>query len=550
MRRLLPSILILSSCVASPPTAPVVAPPPPGLAATGVAQRVVVMTFDGLGADALAAQSGLIAFDHLARTGAKARVIPVNPTLTGPTHVSILTGADPQVHGIVSNWFHLPSTPRQQTARGLNTDIDVETLVESARRQGKRVGAVPFPTVDGTTSRRSADFGLVWTNPITQGRVIQLKRVDFKRDWVPPTWTRRPARRTSYSTIMRTRVEWAASKTLRTDVDVVAYDTTDDRVENYDTYTIESEDREIAPDSRGWFAIAKEHHGSWSKVLDAKTSLEVTLYWGAISRTQAYPDAFRDLLDSEAGFWPGAPDERSAIDSATLMDQIERLSDFLQRAQTLSIQRMPFDLLLAYQPVIDETLHNFLGQDENAIRRSYAAADRALAAMGSQLDVSRDALIVAGDHGLVPVEREIRIHRFLAEKGFAPRWQAFPANNVGHFYRFEGPDDSAALIEQLSRSGWFETIERKSATHHRSSGEIIATTFPPVGLSAGSTDPVESKPSQAGHHGALNSHRELHAVLLTAGFGTPRGDLGEVSQTRIARFVSALLGIDPPRSAE
>lgn len=551
MRRPFALLVLLPILACAPATPPRVAPlPPPQLAATGVAQRVVLMSFDGLGADALAAQPDLPAFEHLAREGGMARVIPVNPTLTGPAHISILTGADPRVHGVVSNWFHLPGTPQDKTVRGINADIGVETLVESARRQGKRVGAVPFPTVDATSARRTADFGLVWTASETEGKVVKLTRGDFRREWVPPTWTSRPQRHASYSPVMRARIEWEATKALRKDVDVVAFDTTNDNAENYDTYTIEADDAEVTREARGWFAIEKEHHGSWSKVLTTDPTLNVTVYWGAISRTNAYPEAFRDLVDREVGFWPGAPDEKSDIDPATMADQIERLSDFLSRAQVVAIQRMPFDLLLAYIPAVDETLHNFIGYDAGLVRRAYVTADRAAAAVGSQLDGNRDALVIVGDHGLVPVESEVHINRFLQEKGFAPRWRAFAANNLGHFYRFSDPDDSDALIAALSATGWFEKIEKKTAADHRNAGDVIATTFPPIGLTPSDAPPVVAEPGQYGHHGALNTHRELHTVLFASGFGTPHGNLGEVSQTKIARFVSALLGIAPPSAAE
>src|SRR5215210_715851 len=206
-RRALP-LLLLSLFACAPAPQPRVAPPQPQLTATGTPHRVVLMSFDGLGADGLAAQTGLPTFDHLARTATTARVIPVNPTLTSSTHVSILTGVDPQKHGIVSNWFRLPGTPADQVTRGIETDIDVETIVEAARRQGKRVGAVPFPTLDASTARRTADFGLVWTNSVTEGRILKLTKTDFRREWVPPTWTQRPQRRTSYSPVMRARVEW------------------------------------------------------------------------------------------------------------------------------------------------------------------------------------------------------------------------------------------------------------------------------------------------------------------------------------------------------
>lgn len=400
---------------------------------------------------------------------------------------------------------------------------------------------MPFPTLDARTARRSADFGLVWTNSVTEGRIVKLTKADFRREWVPPTWTQRPQRRTSYSPVMRARVEWSVSRELRTDVDVVALDTSDDRVENYDAYVVESEDREL-PLENGWFAIGKQSHGSWSKLLDAD-ALNVTLYWGAISRTNAYPETFRTLLDEEAGFWPGAPDEKADIDPNTFAEQIERLSGFLARAQALTVQRMEFDLLLAYQPVVDEALHNFLGYDAAILHRAYLAADRAAAAVGSQLDGNRDAFLVMGDHGLVPITREIRLGVLLAQQQFAPRWRVFTANHVAHFYRTGDTDDSDALVAMLQGTGLFESIEKKSAASHRSSGDVVAVSFPPIGLTASATPPLEGKPNAYGHHGALNTHRELHTVLYASGFGVPRGNLGEISQTRIAPFVAGLLGI-------
>ena len=545
-RRALPLLLLLSlfACAPATTTSTPGVPLPasaPQLAATGSPRRVVLLSVDGLGADALARQTGLTTFEHLARNAATARVIPVNPTLTASTHVSILTGADPQRHGIVSNWFHVPGKPADEVSRGLDTGIEVETLVEAARRHGKRVGAVPFPTVDATDARRSADFGLVWTNSLTEGRVVKLTASDFRREWVPPTWTQRPQRRTSFSPVMRARVEWRVSRELRADVDVVALDTTDDRVPNYDAYIIESDGREL-PLERGWFAIEKQNHGSWSKILDAD-ALNVTLYWGAISRTNAYPESFRTLLDAEAGFWPGVPDERADIDANTLLEQIERLSDFFARAQTLAVQRMDFDLLLAYQPPIDYALHNFLGAGDAIAHRAYAAADRAVASVGSQLDGNRDSFLVMGDHGLVPIAREVRLGVLLAQHGFAPRWRVFTANNVAHFYRSGGPEDADALMAVLQSSGFFESVERKSAASHRNAGDVIAVSFPPVSLSTSSTPPLEAQPHARGHHGALNAHRELHTVLFAGGFGTPRGNLGEIAQTRIAPFVAELLGI-------
>ena len=502
------------------------------------------MSFDGLGADALARQQNLPAFERLAREGASARVINVNPTLTAPTHVAMLTGADPQRTGIVSNRFHLRGTPVEETARGMMLDPDVESLVEAARRQGKRVGAVSFPTIDNKTPRRTTDFGFAWTMPLVPARIVNLKRGDFKREWVPPGWTDRPQRRRSYSPIQRARVEWG----FRLDVFLVAYDTTDDSRENYDAYFVEAGESEITPDARGWFALSAQSadglRGSWSKFLRTSPSLDVTIYWGAISRNEAWPESFRAMLDNEVGFWPGEPDDDLASDTATFIEQMDRLADFYTRAQTTTIARERFDLLLMYHAGIDQASHQFLGTPDGdaVIRAAFVSADRAVAAIAEALDPD-DALVITGDHGLLPATREVRINALLAERGFAPRWRAYTSGVLAHLYRFDGDDDSDAVAAMLENTGMFERVEKKSATSHRNSGDIIAWGFPDVALLA---DDITAR--DAGQHGALNTHRELHPPLFAIGRGVRAGVLGETAQTEIARFVAELLGIELGRS--
>ena len=549
------SLLVLSCAPATQQPPPQVVPPAPRFEATGTAKRVVLLSLDGLGADQLATQTNLPAFERLSREGASARVLNVDPTLTGPTHVAILTGADPQRTGIISNRFHLPGTPPDRMTRGMMVDPDAETLVEAARRQGKRVGVVSFPSVDNATARRTADFGLAWSEPLAEARLVTLTRANFKREWVPPTWSARPQRRVSYSPIMRARIEWGISRTIREDVDVVAYDTTNDRTENYDLYLIEAAERELTTATAAWFPISQWTgnglHGSWSKILDAKPSLDVTLYWGAISRNDAWPASFRELVDEHAGFWPGAPEEELPVSRQDFVDMSERFADYYTRAQTMTIARMPFDLLLLYQPQIDEAQHEFMGHPEAApvIRAAFEAADRAVAAIGEAL-TPEDAFIVTGDHGLTVANTQIRMNRLLAERGFAPRWRSYSSGAHSHLYRSGEPDDSDAVVRMLTGTGLFERVEKKTAAHHRNSGDVIATSLPHVGLSNDDLEPSIAAPAPYGHHGALNIHPAMHPPFYAVGTGVRPGAVGVIRQTQIARFVAELLGIAPPAAAE
>jgi hypothetical protein len=369
----------LVSCAPAPP--PATTPPatpsasPPRLVPNATATRVVLLSFDGLSADELQSFGRGEAFTRLANEGTYVeRVVPVNPTVTSSTHAAILTGAMPEKTGIVANRFHRPGTPPAQATNGLEMELEAETLLEAAHKAGKRVGCVTFPTVDATSPRRTADWGITYTKPLTASRVIRLTKADFHAAWLPPGWgTPPPAKHPSFSPVVRARIEWSLPQRTRQAVDVVAYDTTDDQVSNYDTFFIEVNGRETPIDAKGWFAVSRRLddglYGSWSKLLERDPSLDsIAIYWGTISRTEAYPAAFRSMLDDEVGFWPGPPDEESArhgvdggtgIDPDSFAEQIDRYTDFFRRSTLLAIGRMPFDLLLAYQPTIDISEHQY-----------------------------------------------------------------------------------------------------------------------------------------------------------------------------------------------
>lgn len=553
MKRLLILLLLVLACTPPPPPPVVTAPQPPPFLPAGTAQRVVLISYDGLGADRLPAQTNLPAFQWLAQDGMSARIVPVNPTLTATTHTTILTGVPAERHGIVSNRFHLPGTPQDKATLGMDIEPDAETLVDAAKRNGKRTGCIPFPTMDGKTPRRTCDFGLAWTMAVERAKTQTLTRAQWKREWVPPTWSQQPARHRSFSPILRARVDWAIPKTsTRRDVDFVAYDSTDDGTTNYDAIYVELGDDELPVDANGWFRVAARHgdelYGSWSKITAADPTLEkVTVYWGAISRNEAWPDSFEAIVNDEVGFWPGPPDNDA--DSDTFTQQLNRLAEFLTAIHVLAIRRMDADLLLLYQPAIDEAEHQHLTNPQ-VVGAAYKAADRSLAQLASLLDFSRDALLVTGDHGLGKIDNEVRMNRLLTEGGFAPRWRAFTSGSIAHIYRFAEPDDSDAVVAYLGRIPELERVEKKTPTSHRNAGDVVAYAFPVSAMSSSREAPAIAPADHPGQHGALNHHRMLHTLFFARGAGVGRATFGEVSQTKIARFVATLLGMTPPAGAE
>src|SRR5664280_1198408 len=146
---LAPVAIVALACAGADTARPATPPAPP-------ARRVVLLSLDGFGAarhldnlrqgvytdpDGVAAFTGGYVVES---------AIPVNPTLTAPSHASIATGAFPAVTGIVANVFKLPGAPIGQDASGFAAPWGAEPIWQAFRRQGKHVGVLEFPGCDGT----------------------------------------------------------------------------------------------------------------------------------------------------------------------------------------------------------------------------------------------------------------------------------------------------------------------------------------------------------------------------------------------------------------
>jgi arylsulfatase A-like enzyme len=124
------------------------------LALAGAAQArpvVILLSLDGVRHDYLD-RDRLPAFERIAREGARAEaLVPAFPSTTFPSHVSLATGAPPDVHGIVGNKFldaKLGLFDYGDDARFL----DAEPLWAAAERQG--VPAAVFFWVGSETDWR------------------------------------------------------------------------------------------------------------------------------------------------------------------------------------------------------------------------------------------------------------------------------------------------------------------------------------------------------------------------------------------------------------
>ena len=121
------------------------------LAAQPRADHVVLVSVDGLRPDFYLPGSSWPApnMQQMARDGAHAEgVRGVFPTVTYPSHTTIVTGALPARHGV---YYNRPFEPEGQTGEWywFESSIQVDTLWDAVRAAGRRTAAISWPVTVG-----------------------------------------------------------------------------------------------------------------------------------------------------------------------------------------------------------------------------------------------------------------------------------------------------------------------------------------------------------------------------------------------------------------
>ncbi len=624
--------LAVSACVATDTSKPT-----PRAHLTGQPGRLVLISLDGFAADRhrenlrrglYTDPEGVAAFEASGYVVENA--IPVDPPLTSVSHASIATGAFPGTTGIVANRFHLPSTPVWLGVSGFEARWNAEPLWEAFRRQAKRVGVLTFPGCDLTSPSRTADFGMIYVNkPNAPAALLTLEGSQFTTATLPDGWTSfSPARRTTVTVpLAGSGMPPPATFTL------TALDTTDNGVADYDTIVVD-DDEDPGNGTRArvhggeWFPLRVRvpHPDGGTRVVGAWCLLQalppdlagVKLYQGAFFTTEAYPRDFRELLEENAGFWPGPGDERflartlaggEGLRVADVLAQTRRFSEFFNACAATAIARERFDLLMLYQPVVDEVEHTMLVVNPRqrdyseglaataraTVDEVYRIADHAVGQLARELDLSRDALVVVSDHGMAPVWETVHLNQLLQQAGLAEAEQNARARQDGEAWRVKSSSQIVAYasggcahlylnlrgreVRGVVEPSDAEAVVRAAAAHlagaqvdgqdvvqamfrraelagigldSPNAGDLVVFLRPGFNGSSEIGPPGASFHAQAelyGAHGFLNTTPAMAAVWLARGAAVPARHISKASLTEVAAFVAQVAGVQPPARA-
>jgi predicted AlkP superfamily phosphohydrolase/phosphomutase len=620
--RVLAATLLFAACTPTGPAAP-------GGAETKAA-RVVLISFDGLGGvmhgrmlrrgvyrdpDGLAAFEGGFTVE---------RAIPVNPTMTAVSHTSIATGAFPSLTGIAGNSFHNSGAPLTESVSGFSAPIAVETLWQAVRRQGKRVGVLAFPGCDGNGPARTADFGMTYVNtPFARAENVRLETKDFATVTLPKVAVSfAPGRRAVITVNLK-----GDGVPESTPFFLTALDTRDDGFTSYDTLVVDDDDDvsngALATVRVGeWFPLSLHTPhpdggtrtvGAWCLLQALAPDLSVVkFYRGAFFAAEAYPRPFREALEAGAGFWPGPGDDaalertlarQDGLQLADVMEQTRRFSEYFTATARVACAREKFQLLMLYQPEVDEIEHMMLLTDprqpnyseglrataDAAVASVHSIADHALGELARSLDLKHDALVVVSDHGMAPAWEDVHINQLLLRAGLvrteqvdgtwrvaasSPMLAHASGGSANIYVNLQGreengvvpPAGKAELVQQAASLLARFQVDGHDAVEgmfrHEQLAEIGLDTpnagdlvvFMSLGFNATSSVgpremPAHEPASLRGRHGYRNTHPEMAAVWLARGAAVPAQHVSERSLTEVAAFVAHLAGVTPPAHA-
>jgi predicted AlkP superfamily pyrophosphatase or phosphodiesterase len=588
-------VLLALSCRSLPPDSP-------------SPRRVVLLSLDGAGASELHRlyREGKLRAGGFARFFEEGQVaeglVPVNPTLTSTSHISLATGYVPGETGIVSNTFHPAGSPFLNTASGFSAAIGTETLWEAARRQGRRVGIAAWPGADATGERRRGDWGTVYvSDPDRRPAFFSFSRDDW-----------RPADQQSgnRSPVLANRVmliepgSGQAQEQAQT-FELLALDR--DEAPGYDALAVGSPPASPPTDPVNvgqWGSTPCELYrpegGSRRvacpfKVLAIAPDLSsVRIYFDGLYSLRAYPAELQERMTGQGLVWPGPPDDRSlwdtwqgrpGIDLATWMEQSERFSRYFFDTFLAGVARPDWDLFLGYTPVIDEAGHQLLLTDPRqpgfspgrrdelaaARLRTWQVVDRELARLLAALDLSTTTVAVVSDHGMSAIHTALEPNVLLRERGLLatdgegkvlePGTAALAVRSgaVAHIHVAPGREDLLPGLRQLFtewEAGGQRVLERvlsrseaaSVGLDHPNSGDLILFPHPGYTFASGLREGRTVWPTPVyGMHGHLNHHAEIHGLYMAVGAGIRKGSAGTVQGVDVAGRVAGWLGIEKPR---
>ena len=146
------------------------------------ARRALIISLDGLDVRYLQKRDEyglkIPTLRRLMKDGLTAQVVGVYPSVTYPSHATIVTGATPERHGIYGNeLFETPDKPQTGSWQWYARDIRAETLWDAAARRGLKTALISWPVGVGAGDY---NFPEIWKPNGTREETLRVIKANAR----------------------------------------------------------------------------------------------------------------------------------------------------------------------------------------------------------------------------------------------------------------------------------------------------------------------------------------------------------------------------------
>ncbi|MFY9464403.1 MAG: alkaline phosphatase family protein [Sediminibacterium sp.] len=406
------------------------------------------------------------AFARIRKTGAYAKTVyPINIASTGPSHISIFTGATPGTTGMVGNSFKSKSQQWDEPAfTAFSRPYHAESIFQAARRQGKKVIALGGVGIDYSDSSRMTDRMLMY--PAIAGPSAIFNLIVGKGKYILNG--QQYIRLFDERAATAPEVELGAGKkaglwfylkdTLVDDANILKPSF---RI-IIDTDSLLSNGYAASLAETGWKVMRIASSGKVYTVSSClfNSSFEngrFRIYLSPPAEVYGYPQSFMDRMQQSCGLWPGEPDNRKEtsgqVSEETWFEQVGRLAAYSKSLILAGMKEENWDLLFGYFSTLDDVQHRYTLTDkrqldygaeqgrrparyEKIIEKWFRVID------GYLLEIMDAApkgtsFIIFSDHGMIPTHSVLLLNNLLEQSGYAfskNEVKAVPSGNSAHIY--------------------------------------------------------------------------------------------------------------------
>ncbi len=388
------------------------------------------------------------AFARMKKFGAYATtVMPINVASTGPSHISIFTGASPSNTGIVGNSFKSKSKPFDQA--GLNAfrhPINAETIFHAAMKQGKKVISMGGVGLDNLSEDRTVNMmhmypivaGPSWVADFieTDSTIINQSNIQFT--YLKPIGLTDNNVSIDLTGKLKIPLYLYLSDTTINEANVLKNSfrvivDNDQSINNGYVQTLVQD---------GWSVFKFEHIGkqynvSFRIISFDKDKKTLRLLMTTPVEVYGYPSSFLAKLHSTIGFWPGEPENikqtHGLVPESIWFEQLDRLAKYSKNLILEAMKEANWDLIFGYFSTLDDVQHRYTVTNprqldynaDNGMRPKIYASyieQRFNDIDAYLLEIMNAApketnFVIFSDHGMIPIHTTLLLNNYFEQLG-------------------------------------------------------------------------------------------------------------------------------------